>query len=104
VLTGEGENFARETPWIFKNIAGTSSCLTRFHYLNDADQQLLGRIAASLAPRGVARFASPEEYNWRFAATRAEEWFVHFSRWIPMQGRNFPAREEVLRPLRARAR
>ena len=27
-----------------------------------------------------------------------EEWFVHFSRWIPKRGWNFPTRDEVLLP------
>jgi hypothetical protein len=27
-----------------------------------------------------------------------EEWFVHFVRWIPVTGTNFPTREEVFAP------
>lgn len=100
VLTGEGENFRTGDAMDFQEHCGDIVMLDVLHYFNDADQQrLLGRIAASLAPRGVALIRlALKESNWRFAATRAEEWFVHFSRWIPMQGWNFPAREEVLSP------
>jgi hypothetical protein len=36
----------------------------------------------------------------RFALTRLEEWFVKFSRWIPVSGSNFPTRAEVSAPFR----
>jgi hypothetical protein len=36
--------------------------------------------------------------NWRFAATKAEEWFVRFTGWIPEQGWNFPTHDEVVSP------
>lgn len=70
------------------------------HYFDDAQQQaLLVRIAESLAPGGIAaiRFTLNERH-WRFALTRAEEWFVHRSGWIPTTGHNFPTADEMTRP------
>ena len=70
------------------------------HYFSDEDQQqLLRKIAASIALQGVALIRlALNEPNWRFAATKAEEWFVHFTRWIPVHGGNFPTRDEVTLP------
>lgn len=100
VLTGDGERFRAGDAIDFPEHCGDIVMLDVLHYFGDADQQrLLSRIAASIAPRGVALIRlALNESNWRFAATKAEEWFVHFSRWIPMQGWNFPTREEVLMP------
>ena len=55
------------------------------HYFSDQDQQrLLGKIAASIAPRGIALIRlALNESTWRFVATELEEWFVGVGRWIP---------------------
>ena len=84
----------------FSEHCGDIVMLDVLHYFNDEDQgRLLGKIAASIAPHGVALIRlALNEPNWRFAATRAEEWFVHFIRWIPMRGGNFPIRDEVSLP------
>ncbi|HEY5812728.1 MAG TPA: class I SAM-dependent methyltransferase [Terrimicrobiaceae bacterium] len=86
----------------FPNHSGDVVMLDVLHYFSNEDQvRLLQKIAASIAPEGVAfiRLALNEP-TWRFAATKLEEWFVHFSRWIPLQGWNFPTREEVVQPFR----
>jgi trans-aconitate methyltransferase len=100
VLTGSEEKFCTANAMNFPDHCGDIVMLDVLHYFSDEDQQrLLRRIATSIAPQGLALIRlALNEPNWRFAATRAEEWFVHFSRWIPVQGWNFPTREEVLAP------
>jgi SAM-dependent methyltransferase len=100
VLAGDGEKFCAGDAMDFPEHCGNIVMLDVLHYFDDEDQQrLLSRIAASIAPDGVALIRlALNEPNWRFAATKAEECFVHFSRWIPTQGWNFPTREEVLLP------
>lgn len=84
----------------FSEHRGDVVMLDVLHYFNDKDQELLlTKIAASIAPQGVALIRlALNEPSWRFTVTRAEEWFVHFIRWIPMQGGNFPTRDEVSLP------
>jgi 2-polyprenyl-3-methyl-5-hydroxy-6-metoxy-1,4-benzoquinol methylase len=84
----------------FSEHRGDVVMLDVLHYFNDKDQeQLLTKVAASIAPQGVALIRlALNEPSWRFTVTRAEEWFVHFIRWIPMQGGNFPTRDEVSLP------
>jgi SAM-dependent methyltransferase len=100
VLAGDGEQFYAGDALDFPEHCGDIVMLDVLHYFDDgAQQRLLHRIAASIAPHGVALIRlALNEPNWRFAMTRAEEWFVHVSRWIPFQGWNFPTREEVLTP------
>jgi SAM-dependent methyltransferase len=100
VLGGTGENFHTGDAMNFPEHSGDIVMLDVLHYFSDEDQKrLLKKVAASIAPRGVALIRlALNESNWRFAATKLEEWFVHFSRWIPQCGRNFPTREEVLSP------
>lgn len=83
----------------FPEHSGDVVMLDVLHYFDDAEQQLLLRkIARSVAPGGVALIRGAlAEPNWRYALTRAEEWFVKFSGWIPHSGWNFPTREEVAR-------
>jgi SAM-dependent methyltransferase len=87
----------------FPTHSGDIVMLDVLHYFGDEEQQrLLEKIAASIAPGGVALIRlALNEANWRFAATKFEEWFVHFSGWIPKRGWNFPTREEVLLPFSA---
>jgi 2-polyprenyl-3-methyl-5-hydroxy-6-metoxy-1,4-benzoquinol methylase len=102
VLSGNGESFRAGNAINFSEHCGNVVMLDVLHYFSDNDQQrLLRKIAASIAPQGVALIRlALNEPNWRFAATKAEEWFVHFTRWIPVQGKNFPTRDEVSRPFR----
>jgi 2-polyprenyl-3-methyl-5-hydroxy-6-metoxy-1,4-benzoquinol methylase len=100
VLAGAGEGFRAEDAMHFPAHSGDIVMLDVLHYFSDEEQQrLLEKIAASIAPRGVALIRlALNESNWRFAATKFEEWFVHFCRWIPKSGWNFPTREEVFLP------
>ena len=100
VLAGASEKFHAGDALNFPAHAGDVVMLDVLHYFSDHDQQrLLKKIAASVAPGGVALIRlALNESNWRFAATRLEEWFVRFSRWIPKSGWNFPTRDEVLLP------
>ena len=100
VLAGASEKFRARDAMNFPEHSGDLVMLDVLHYFNDKDQQrLLKKIAASIAPRGIALIRlALNESNWRFAATKFEEWFVHFSRWIPTCGWNFPMRAEVLKP------
>ena len=84
----------------FPEHLGNVIMLDVLHYFSDAEQQvLLDRIASSIAPGGVALIrVTLNEPSWRFACTKIEEWFVHASRWIPVQGWNFPHKEEILAP------
>lgn len=72
------------------------------HYFSDEQQQLLlEKMAASVSPGGMAVIrVTLAEPSWRFKLTQLEEWFVKFSRWIPVTGSNFPTRDEVAGPFR----
>lgn len=86
----------------FPQHSGDVVMLDVLHYFSDEDQQrLLERMAASVAPGGTLLIrVTLNEPNLRFALTRLEEWFVTFSRWIPVSGSNFPTRDEVAAPFR----
>ena len=100
VLPGIGQSFRVADALDFCEHCGDVVMLDVLHYFSDEDQQrLLRKIAASIAPQGAALIRlTLNEPNWRFAATKAEEWFVQFTRWIPMQGGNFPTLDEVSLP------
>ncbi|HEY5705500.1 MAG TPA: class I SAM-dependent methyltransferase [Terrimicrobiaceae bacterium] len=102
VLAGTMEDFRAGDAMDFPEHSGDIVMLDVLHYFSDQEQQrLLKKIATSIAPGGIALIRlALNEPNWRFAATKLEEWFVHFSRWIPKSGWNFPTREEVLSPFR----
>lgn len=97
VLEGERTRFRAANALDFPEHRGDVVMLDVLHYFDDAEQQaLLRKIARSVPPGGVALIRGAlAESNWRYAMTRAEEWFVQFSRWIPTSGWNFPTREEV---------
>ncbi|CAN5395489.1 class I SAM-dependent methyltransferase [soil metagenome] len=97
VLGHERAKFQAANALDFPEHSGDVVMLDVLHYFNDAEQQvLLKKIAHSVAPGGVALIRGAlAEPGWRHALTRAEEWFVQFSRWIPRSGWNFPTREEV---------
>jgi SAM-dependent methyltransferase len=100
VLRGGDEEFLVRNALNFPEHCGDIVMLDVLHYFSDEEQQrLLKKIADSLAPSGVAfiRLAL-NEANWRFLATRLEEWFVNVSGWISRAGWNFPTREEVFSP------
>ena len=82
--------------------SGDVVMLDVLHYFTDEEQQqLLEKMAASVAPGGqILIRVTLNEPTLRFALTRLEEWFVKFSRWIPTSGSNFPTRDEVAAPFR----
>jgi 2-polyprenyl-3-methyl-5-hydroxy-6-metoxy-1,4-benzoquinol methylase len=99
-LPGTNEKFDVADAVNFPEHSGDIVMLDVLHYLSDEDQQrVLKKIAGSIAPTGVAfiRLALHEK-NWRFLATKLEEWFVYLSGWIPQAGWNFPTRDEVFSP------
>ena len=100
VLPESSASFRAGDALDFSEHCGDVVMLDVLHYFNDQDQQrLLSKIAASIAPQGVALIRlALNEPGWRFTATKVEEWLVHCIRWIPMQGENFPIREEVVLP------
>jgi len=82
----------------FPNHSGDVVMLDVLHYFSDEQQpQLLKKIAASVAPGGVALIrVALNQPNLRYAVTQLEESFVKLVRWIPTTGRNFPTRDEVV--------
>jgi 2-polyprenyl-3-methyl-5-hydroxy-6-metoxy-1,4-benzoquinol methylase len=72
------------------------------HYLSAARQQALLRVAlAHLAPEGTLVIRNVlREPNWRFHATRVEEFFLRVSGWIPGGAQHYPDAEELGTPLR----
>ncbi len=103
VLGSEQAEFRAGNALDFPAHSGDVVVLDVLHYFSDEEQQVfLRKIAAAIAPGGVALIrVTLNEPTWRFAATRLEEWFVHASRWIPVSGWNFPTREEMTRPFEA---
>lgn len=100
VLRGEDTDFRVGSALDFPEHFGDVVMLDVLHYFDDDEQQLLlRRIAASIAPGGVAFIRlTLNEPNWRFAATRIEERLIAWSGWIPDPGHNFPTRNELERP------
>jgi 2-polyprenyl-3-methyl-5-hydroxy-6-metoxy-1,4-benzoquinol methylase len=100
VIAGRREKFHAADAINFPEHSGDIVMLDVLHYFSDEDQQfLLKKIAASIAPRGIALIRlALNESNWRFTATKIEEWFVRVSRWIPKSGWNFPTCDEVFLP------
>lgn len=101
-LAGTTARFAAGDAGSFPPHSGNVVALDVLHYFDDdAQQEWLRRIAASVAPGGVAILrVTLHEPNWRHAMTKAEEWLIHRSRWIPWAGWNFPTRDEVCAPFR----
>jgi trans-aconitate methyltransferase len=94
--------YAGDALTTFPEHSGDVVMLDVLHYFSDEQQQqLLEKMAASVAPGGVVLIrVTLNEPTLRFALTRLEEWFVKFSRWIPVTGSNFPTRDEVAAPFR----
>lgn len=82
---------------------GHVAMLDVLHYLPAAQQAgLLRASAARLAPDGVLLIRNVlREANWRFHATRAEEWFLRASRQLRMGAQHYPDADEVREPLRS---
>jgi len=78
--------------------------LDLLHYINDDDQrQLLDTVAASIAPGGVAVIREcPRDSSNRFKLTSVVEYFLRAVRWQKVSTINFPTRETIAKPFRAR--
>ena len=102
VLGGGNQEFRLGNALDFSRHSGDIVMLDVLHYFSDDDQQqLLKKIATSIAPHAIALIRiALNEPNLRFAATEVEEWFVRLSGWIPQRGANFPTRDEVLLPFK----
>ncbi len=82
---------------------GDVALLDVLHYLPAADQlTLLQQATRHLAPRGRLVIRNVlRERNWRFHATRVEEFFLRVSGWIPGGAQHYPDADEVRLPLEA---
>lgn len=81
---------------------GHVALLDVLHYLSAAQQQALLQVAiAHLAPGGTLVIRNVlREPNWRFHATRLEEFFLRVSGWIPGGAQHYPGADELCTPLR----
>lgn len=73
------------------------------HYLPGARHRpLLQAVTRHLAPDGLLVIRNVlREPNWRFHATRIEEFFLRYSGWIPGGAQYYPSADEVRTPLAA---
>ncbi|CAM5596585.1 SAM-dependent methyltransferase OS=Rhodanobacter lindaniclasticus OX=75310 GN=B1991_08870 PE=4 SV=1 [Rhodanobacter lindaniclasticus] len=80
---------------------GHVALLDVLHYLPAARQPVLLRDAARhLSPQGWLILRNVlREANWRFHATRVEEFFLRASGWIPGGAQHYPSADEVRAPL-----
>ncbi len=80
---------------------GHVTLLDVLHYLPAARQPaLLWEAARHLAPDGCLVIRNVlREPNWRFHATRVEEFFLRTSGWIPGGAQHYPSASEVRAPL-----
>lgn len=71
------------------------------HYMSAVHQQtLLKTITRHLAPDGLLLIRNVlSEPNWRFHATRVEEFFLRVSGWIPGGAQHYPRADELRKPL-----
>ena len=83
-------------------VHGHVALLDVLHYLSAPQQQALLQVAiAHLAPDGTLVIRNVlREPNWRFHATRVEEFFLRASGWIPGGAQHYPRAEELCAPLR----
>jgi len=82
---------------------GHVALLDVLHYL-PADRQLmlLQALTRHLAPQGCLIIRNVlREPNWRFHATRLEEFFLCVSGWIPGGAQHYPSADELRAPLEA---
>ncbi len=82
---------------------GDVALLDVLHYLPaQAQLTLLQQATRHLAPNGRLVIRNVlREANWRFHATRVEEFFLQVSGWIPGGVQHYPDADEVRRPLEA---
>lgn len=82
---------------------GHVALLDVLHYLPaPAQLTLLQQAVRHLAPQGRLIIRNVlREANWRFHATRVEEFFLRVSGWIPGGAQHYPDADEVRRPLEA---
>ncbi|GAA0888225.1 class I SAM-dependent methyltransferase [Rhodanobacter soli] len=80
---------------------GHVALLDVLHYLPAARQSpLLQEAARHLAPEGCLIIRNVlREPNWRFHATRVEEFFLRTSGWIPGGAQHYPSADELRVPL-----
>ncbi len=80
---------------------GHVAILDVLHYLSANDQQtLLQEAIRHLAPQGRLIIRNVlREANWRFHATRVEEFFLHASGWIRGGPQHYPSVDELRAPL-----
>ncbi|MES1154729.1 MAG: class I SAM-dependent methyltransferase, partial [Rhodanobacter sp.] len=80
---------------------GHVALLDVLHYLPAARQSpLLQEAARHLAPDGCLIIRNVlREPNWRFHATRVEEFFLRTSGWIPGGAQHYPSADELRAPL-----
>jgi len=83
------------------SLQGHVALLDVLHYLTAEQQQtLLAAAIAHLAPTGRLIIRNVlREPNWRFHATRVEEFFLRYSGWIPGGAQYYPTAEELRTPL-----
>ena len=82
---------------------GHVALLDVLHYLPaPAQLTLLQQATRHLAPQGRLIIRNVlREPNWRFQATRIEEFFLQVSGWIPGGAQHYPDADEIRRPLEA---
>ncbi len=80
---------------------GHVALLDVLHYLPaDRQRALLATAAQHLAPGGMLLIRNVlREANWRFHATRVEEFFLEASGWIPGGVQHYPSMSELRVPL-----
>ncbi|TPG10613.1 methyltransferase [Rhodanobacter glycinis] len=80
---------------------GHVAMLDVLHYLSaERQRSLLQAATGHLAPDGCLVIRSVlREPNWRFHATRVEEFFLRVSGWIPGGAQHYPTAAELRRPL-----
>ncbi|MCW8807744.1 MAG: class I SAM-dependent methyltransferase [Rhodanobacter sp.] len=82
-------------------MAGHVALLDVLHYLSAERQRaLLNAAVRHLAPHGSLIIRNVlREPNWRFHATRAEEFLLRVSGWIPGGAQHYPSADELRAPL-----
>jgi 2-polyprenyl-3-methyl-5-hydroxy-6-metoxy-1,4-benzoquinol methylase len=84
-------------------VSGHLVLLDILHYLPAARHRaLLQAVTRHLAPDGLLVIRNVlREANWRFHATRVEEFFLRYSGWIPGGAQYYPSADELREPLEA---
>ncbi|MBN8713704.1 MAG: class I SAM-dependent methyltransferase [Xanthomonadales bacterium] len=84
-------------------VSGHVVLLDILHYLPaDRHRALLQVATGHLAPDGLLVIRNVlREANWRFHATRVEEFFLRYSGWIPGGAQHYPSADELREPLEA---